>query len=139
MKILTKLTIALAIGMTCASATFADTTSPVGYWQVSTYHEPGGTPFTTQMVCLQPGNTWYSTTQHAWNGDWFQNGSLVQWYGNVPVGSITLATIGMGQLTTATTMSGEYAEWSTPQTPLSWDRHSTYVMVFQGAACPAPA
>ncbi|MFP3600169.1 hypothetical protein, partial [Chryseobacterium sp. SIMBA_029] len=78
-----------------------------------------GTPYAAQMVCLQPGNTWYSTTQHSWNGDWFQNGNEVQWYGNVPMGSVTLATIGMGQLTTATTMSGEYAEWNAPQTPLS--------------------
>ncbi|WP_156440550.1 hypothetical protein [Burkholderia sp. MSMB1072] len=140
MKKITKFVASAVLGCCLAGAVHAAPLT-TGYWQATFYQISTGAIYTSQGVCIQPNNTWYSTTQHAWSGDWFQNGTQVQWYGNVVMSaSQQLATVGIGQLTTATTVSGDYAEWSViGAAPLSWDRHYTHIMVYQGATCPPPA
>ncbi|MFL9988853.1 hypothetical protein [Paraburkholderia sediminicola] len=140
MKKLTKLAASIAFGFGFAGVAQADPLT-TGYWQATFYQETTGATYVSQGVCLQANNTWYSTTQHGWHGDWYQNGTQVQWYGNVIMSATQqLATVGIGQLTTATTVSGDYAEWSViGATPLSWDRHYTHIMVYQGATCPPAA
>ncbi len=135
-----KLAAIAAVCLSSAGIAHADPVA-VGYWQIDSYYQPGGGHFSTQMICLNADNTWYSTTQGPWNGNWFQNGNEVQWYGSLSAGvSSQIATFGSVQFTQSTTMNGEYAEWSVPGTPpLQWNRHYTLIMTYQGSACPGPA
>lgn len=121
---------------------FAETL-PIGSWQLASYQVPGGGFATNQTICFKADNTWYSSSQAGWNGAWFQNGEDLQWNGSVPIAGAgsanNLATIAMGKVIAAGSMSGSYAEWAAPSTlPLSWDGHYTYTMTYTGATCAAP-
>ncbi|WP_186181599.1 hypothetical protein [Burkholderia gladioli] len=123
-------------------ATAQTQTLPVGYWEAVFYYAPGGGHYANQGVCFSANNTWYGTTQH-WNGNWFLNGAEFEWYGTAPIvqggTSTNIATIGTSQFA-AGTMAGNYAEWIVPGTPpLSWDKHYTYQLIYQGAVCPPAA
>lgn len=138
-KILAGLVFGFCIALNCFGATWP-AVSPVGYWKLSTFQVPSGLPATTQMVCFNADNTWTSSSQLQWTGGWFGDVNNFQWYGSVPItqggNTFNVATAGMGQVVNPTTMSGNYAEWSSPGSlPLSWDRHFTYLMVYQGATC----
>ncbi|CAG4904994.1 hypothetical protein [Paraburkholderia saeva] len=135
-----KLASIAAVFLSCSASAYADP-AVVGYWQMDSYYQPAGGHFSTQMICLNADNTWYSTTQGPWNGNWFQNGSGVQIYGSLSAGvSGQIATFGTVQFMQSTTMNGEYVEWSVPgMPPLQWDRHYTITMTYQGSACPGPA
>lgn len=118
-------------------------TSPVGSWKFASYHVPGGGFYANQTICFKADNTWYSSSQAGWKGAWFQNGDDLQWNGSVPMSgagsSNNLATIAMGKVVATGSMAGNYAEWAAPSTlPLSWDRHYTYTMAYQGATCAPP-
>ncbi|ROL64833.1 hypothetical protein [Pseudomonas vranovensis] len=130
---------ALLFGLAAGSvgAAHADS-SPAGLWRVSTFTSPGGAAATVQTVCLKSDHTWYSTSQPNWSGGWFQNEKEVHWYGGIPVSHIgNVASMAMGNLDSATTMTGNYAEWTAPGTaPFTFDRHFTYSMVFLQADCP---
>lgn len=139
-KMLSVLVVALLANQTFPA--FAEA-SPVGSWLFASYHVPGGGFYANQTICFKADNTWYSSSQAGWNGAWFQNGDDLQWYGSVPMNGAgsanNLATVAMGKVTAAGAMSGNYAEWAAPsKLPLSWDRHYTYTMTYQGAACGAP-
>ncbi|MBI6954774.1 hypothetical protein LOY42_07555 [Pseudomonas sp. B21-023] len=137
-KMLSRISIlAIAFG---AALTVQAGEAPLGYWKLTTYHVSSGAVATIQMVCFKPDKTWYSTTEAKWNGAWFANGSDIQWYGNVPLAHYgNVATIGIGEMSTPTSMSGKYAEWSAPgATPYSFDRHYTYALIYQQADCPPP-
>ncbi len=139
MKSLKKHALAAALCVLAAGAAHADP-SIVGYWRIDTYAKPGGNHLSTQMICFNADRTWYGATQSAWNGNWFQLGNEVWWYGSVPIGQTRLATMAMGQLVDSQkTMTGNYGEWTSPGTaPLPWDKHATYTMTYSGAACPPP-
>ncbi|MCU7281555.1 hypothetical protein OC926_17025 [Pseudomonas peradeniyensis] len=113
---------------------------PSGYWRLSTFHVSNGAAATVQMVCFKANKTWYSTTEANWNGAWFANGDEIHWYGSVPLADYgNVATIGMGALSGAVSMSGKYAEWSAPgNAPYRFDRHYTYTLTYQQAECPPP-
>ncbi|MCX5510519.1 hypothetical protein [Pseudomonas sp. BJa3] len=113
---------------------------PSGYWKLSTFHVSNGAAATVQMVCFKANKTWYSTTEANWNGAWFTDGDEIHWYGSVPLADYgNVATIGMGGLSGAVSMSGKYAEWSAPgNAPYRFDRHYTYTLTYQQAECPPP-
>lgn len=139
-KLVSRSLTALSIAIASISGAKAQT-SPVGYWAFVSYYIPGGSQHANQGVCFQANNTWYGTTQH-WNGDWFQNGSEFEWYGNAPIvlngQPVNIAVVGMSQFASSV-MTGNYAEWLIPGTPpLAWDKHYTYQLVYQGAVCPPP-
>jgi hypothetical protein len=143
MKTLNKFLLALLVSATTVGTAYAD---PVilGTWKIDTYDKVGGAHHTTQQICFNADKTWYMTTQGPWNGDWFQLGDEVWWYGSLPEkqnGAPTrLASMGMGQVINNQLMTGNYAEWTSPGTaPLPWDKQVTYVMTYLGPACPPPA
>lgn len=106
------LSLGLAAG--AVGAAHADS-SPVGLWRMSTFTIPGGAAATVQTVCLKADNTWYSTSEPNWNGNWFKNEKDVHWYGSIPISQIgTIASMAMGKLDSPTAMTGNYAEWTAP-------------------------
>ena len=114
----------------------------VGSWNVTFYLEPGHALGATQCVVFtltggivgEPiSGTWLSTTFVGWNGQWFQEGDRVQWYGFTDAG---LATSEFGQLVHNNLMAGEFNHFLPPDgvtsSAGSWK-------VARTASCPAAA
>ena len=139
-KSLKKISAVGLVFFSCISSTYA-APAIAGHWQVNSYTQSGGEYAFTQKICLQADNTWYSTTQKSWNGNWLQSGNEVRWYGGLTISVPSpVATFGIVQITQGAAMVGQYSEWTVPGiTPSVWNKNFTIIMMYLGAACPGPA
>lgn len=115
------------------SAAFA--ASPVGQWNVTFYLEPGLTTGATQGICFLSNGTWYSSTFSGWNGDWFQKGDRLRWYG----GTGSLATAEFGQFLGGIRIGGEFAHFFVPGTPPVTSSRGNWYALKASSTCNPPA
>jgi hypothetical protein len=120
------------------TANIAMAASPVGQWNVTFYIEPGLSTGNTQGMCFKSNKTWYSTTFPDWNGDWFQKGDRLRWFGDE--GTIGLGWAAFGQFSAPNTMYGEFAEFTATGTPpLPISTKGNYSMTKVSSVCAPPA
>jgi hypothetical protein len=126
----------VVLGMAFGAAANAMAASPVGQWNITFYLEPGLVQGATQGVCYKADGTWYSTTFSNWNGDWFQNGDRLRWYGKT---GLPLATAEFGQFFKNPAFAGEFAHFGVSgSTPVTSSR-GNYKGNFVSANCGPPA
>jgi hypothetical protein len=102
------------LGMAFGTAASAMAASPVGQWNITFFLEPGLVPGSTQGICYKADGTWFSTTFSNWNGDWFQNGDRLRWYGKT---GAPLGTAEFGQFIKNVLFGGEFAHFLVSGSP----------------------
>lgn len=102
------------LGMAFGTAASAMAASPVGQWNITFFLEPGLVPGATQGICYKADGTWFSTTFPNWNGDWFQNGDRLRWYGKT---GAPLGTAEFGQFIKNVLFGGEFAHFLVTVSP----------------------
>jgi hypothetical protein len=124
------------LGMAFGTAANAMAASPVGQWNITFFLEPGLVQGATQDVCYKADGTWFSTTFSNWNGDWFQNGDRIRWYGKT---GAPLATAEFGQFIKNTSFGGEFAHFFVFGSPPVTSTRGNYRGVFVSTICGPPA
>jgi hypothetical protein len=125
----------IIILLLCGASRGASAASPdPSCWTACFYDNPGQQFVSKHSICFQAAKTWSETAQN-WTGRWFQDGERVRWYGNTQAGNPTLATVGIGQFSSANVLAGEYSEWNVPGSTNS--RNLSFVM-FRSATAQCP-
>jgi hypothetical protein len=124
------------LGMAFGTAASAMAASPVGQWNITFFLEPGLVPGSTQGICYKADGTWFSTTFSNWNGDWFQNGDRLRWYGKT---GTPLGTAEFGQFIKNVLFGGEFAHFNVSGSPPVTSSRGNYRGNFVSTTCGPPA
>jgi hypothetical protein len=124
------------LGMAFGTAANAMAASPVGQWNITFYGEPGLVTGATQGICYKADGTWFSTTFPNWNGDWFEKGDRLRWYGKT---GAPLATAEFGQFISNTSFGGEFAHFRVSGSPPVTSSRGNYRGAFVSTTCGRPA
>lgn len=104
-----------------------------GQWNFTGFSEPDLKAGPVQKICFvttvnnsdgSSSGTWISTTFIGWQGQWFQKGDKIRFYGTTGV----LSTAEFGQFVSDTRISGKYAHFL-PSVPVQTSSVGNFNMV----------
>lgn len=126
--------VSVCLGLSLAAG-LAGAASPVGQWRVTFYSEPDLAPGSAQTLCFKADGTWYATTVDGWDGEWFQKGDRLRWYGH---SDTEIATAFFGQFITNFSSSGEFASFDTTHPVATSNRGNWTLRRLRRRCDPAP-